>query len=164
MKTNKLWTSLICYIMLVLTACSGATVYEKYEAIPSIEWNMNEPAHFEVNMEDTIGHYQVLLYVKHTHEYPYQNLWLFTQSVAPDSTLAVDTLECFLADNSGKWLSESFLSEREMPLIYMPHIRFPQTGTYTFDIYHGMRDSLLQGISRIGLSVELITPNTDVQE
>lgn len=164
MKNNVLVLWCTVGFMLLLSACQGNTVYEKYEPIEQQVWDMNQPAHFEVNMQDTVGHYQVLLYIKHTEQYPYQNLWLFTQSMAPDSTLAVDTLECFLADNHGKWLSQSFVAEREMPLLYMQGIRFPKAGTYTFDISHGMRDSLLQGISRIGLAVKLVNQQTDVEK
>jgi gliding motility-associated lipoprotein GldH len=164
MKNNIALIGCLLGFVLLFAACSGNTVYERYQSIPQDTWDMNDSMHFEVNMEDTVGHYQVLLLIKHTHDYPYQNLWLFTQSMAPDSTLATDTLECFLADNSGKWLSQSFISEREMPLIYMQRIRFPKSGTYTFDITHGMRDSLLRGVSRIGLSIELINSSTNVQE
>ncbi len=144
----------------LLTACQPATVYDRYVATHPTAWNWQDSATFAVNMQDTTGHYNVLLHIRHTSAYPYQNLWLFTHSVAPDSTVACDTLDCFLADNTGKWLGESSLSTYEMPLLYMQNIRFPKAGTYTFSITHGMRDSLLAGISHIGLTIEPIsTPN-----
>lgn len=150
--------------VLMLCACNSHSVYEKYQSISPMAWDMNEPAHFEVEMTDTVGKYDVILHIRNNDMYPYQNIWLFTQSTAPDSTIATDTLSCYLADNQGKWINDAFLSEHDMPLVYMSHIRFPKAGTYTFTIAHGMRDSLLTGISRIGLSIEPTNMNANVEK
>lgn len=159
---HKSWGWLV--LLLWLCACHNNTAYEQYQSISPTAWDMNQPAQFEVVMEDTIGRYDVILHIRNTDSYPYQNIWLFTHSMAPDSTVAIDTLACYLADNQGKWINKSIISEHDMPLLYMRNIRFPKQGTYTFDIAHGMRDSLLQGISRIGLTVEPTKANTNVEK
>ena len=147
--------------LFVWTGCSHQPVYERYYDVSHQTWDMNDTARFEVEMTDTLGHYDVLLHIRHTNDYPYQNLWLFTRSMAPDSSLAVDTLSCYLADNTGQWLSDQTFSTFDMPLLYMENIRFPKKGMYQFEIRQGMRDSLLQGIRNIGLS---IVKKEDVQE
>lgn len=141
-------------VLFGLCACNNHATFEQFQTVSPTAWDMNEPAHFEVSMNDTLGKYDVILHIRNTDLYNYQDIWLFTHSMAPDSTIATDTLACFLADNRGKWINNAFLSEHNMPLVYMHNIRFPKIGTYTFDIAHGMRDSLLQGISRIGLTIE----------
>lgn len=162
MINPKSWGWLV--MLLCMCACQSDAVFEEYQDVSPTAWDMNNPAHFEVAINDTTGHYDVILHIRNTDSYPYQDLWLFTHSTAPDSTVALDTLACFLADNQGKWLGEGLLSEYDMPLLYMSNIRFPKEGTYTFDIAHGMRDSLLQGISRIGLTVEPTKVNTNVEK
>lgn len=151
-------------MLLCLCACHSNIAYEQYQSIHPTTWDMNQPARFEVIMNDTVNKYDVILLIRNTDLYPYQNLWLFTHSVAPDSTVANDTLECYLADNQGKWINDAFISEHEMPLLYMSGIRFPKEGIYTFDIRHGMRDSLLAGINRIGLIVEPTKENGNVKK
>lgn len=163
-KAKKWISTAVTSVVLLFAACSTNTCYEKYEPVDALTWDMNKSLHFEVNMADTVNHYNVLLHIRHTNQYPYQNLWLFTHSMAPDSTVACDTLECFLANNHGEWLGNACISEYEMPLLYMNGIKFPKAGVYTFDIAHGMRDSLLLGVKNIGLSVELITPQEYVKE
>lgn len=158
----KSWTCLMALIC--LCACQTDITYEQYQAVSPTAWDMNQAAHFEVNMTDTTGRYDVILHIRNTDLYPYQNLWLFTHSMAPDSTIATDTLECYLADNQGKWINNAFLSEHNMPLLYMSNIRFPKEGTYTFDITHGMRDSLLSGINRIGLIIKPTQTNEYVEK
>lgn len=163
-KVNKWVNAMILSVVVLFGACSTNTCYEHYITLDSPTWDMNKKLPFEVTMQDTVNHYNVLLHIRHSNLYPYQNIWLFTHSMAPDSTVACDTLECFLANNRGEWLGNLCISEYEMSLLYMNNIRFPKAGTYTFDITHGMRDSLLLGITNIGLSVELITPAEDVKE
>ena len=162
MMKQLLWMVATC--VLLLASCRPNTVYEHYITTNPTAWSMQDSATFTVNMQDTTGHYHVLLQIHHTSAYPYQHLWLFTHSVAPDSTVASDTLNCFLADNAGRWLGQASLSTYEMPLLYMQNIRFPHPGTYTFSITHGMRDSLLVGISHIGLTIEPISIPHYVEE
>lgn len=150
-------------VLLCLCSCQTNTTFEAYQAISPMAWDMNEPARFEVAITDTVNKHDVILHIRNTDNYLYQDLWLFTHSAAPDSTVATDTLACFLADNQGKWINDAFLSEHDMPVMYMNNIRFPKAGTYTFEISHGMRDSLLQGISRIGLTIKTVQ-NQHVKE
>ncbi len=158
----KLWSWVV--LLFCMCACHNNSAFEQYQPTSPTAWDMNQPAHFEVNMSDTVGRYNVILHIRNTDSYPYQNIWVFTHSTAPDSTIAIDTLSCYLADNHGRWINKSFLSEHNMSLLYMSNIRFPKIGTYTFDIAHGMRDSLLQGISRIGITIEPTKVNTNVEE
>lgn len=161
---NKQCMWVFAAVAILFIGCNQTAVYEQYEGISNEQWEMQDTLCFSVPITDTTGHYNVLLHIRNTELYPYQNLWLFTRSTAPDRTIASDTLECYLADNSGKWINSSLLSIHEMPLLYMNNIRFPKEGMYTFHIVHGMRDSILQGISHIGLSVEPISKTKYVEE
>lgn len=104
-------------------------------------------------MNDTVGQYNVLITVRHDTEYPYQNLWLFVKSASPDGIVVQDTVECYLADNRGKFLGDG-VSVYEMPILYMRKIKFPKQGPYKFEIQQGMRDTILAGVRNICLSIE----------
>jgi len=41
----------------------------------------------------------------------------------------------------------------EVPVIFGRHIHFADTGTYQLAIRHGMRDTLLQGVTDIGVEI-----------
>ena len=152
---RTIWFILLTRVLLC-SACHERVVYTTFHSLPLEGWHQDSALTYTAEITDSIAQYDMLIVVRHNEEYPYQNLWLFTRSTAPDSTIAIDTLECFLADNSGKWINQSLLSTHEMPLLYMSNIRFPKIGTYTFDVVHGMRDSVLYGISQIGISIEPI--------
>lgn len=97
---------------------------------------------FAVAAPDHDRHYTVQLNIRHTENYPYQNLWLFMN----------DTLEIYLADDHGRWLGNSKNGLVEMPVLLEEDYVFSADTTY-FTIRHGMRDSLLRGVTDIMLSI-----------
>ena len=90
----------------------------------------------------------MLIYVRHTERYPYQNMWLFV-----DDNGYRDTIEFYLADDRGQWLGNKQNGFIEMPVLYEDTKQFADTGRYTLTIRHGMRDSLLRGITDIGMEI-----------
>ena len=75
-------------------------------------------------------------------------MWLFV-----DNNRHRDTIEFYLADDRGQWLGEKQHGFIEMPVLLEENIHFPDSGTYHIEIQHGMRDSLLRGVSDIGLEI-----------
>jgi gliding motility-associated lipoprotein GldH len=91
--------------------------------------------------------------VRNSDLYPYQNLWLLCKQEQPDSMVVTDTLECMLADDFGKWLGNGMTLYQNV-FSLRDRYYFPDTGAYTLNIRHGMRDELLKGIENIGLLIE----------
>lgn len=142
----------IIYVVLVamafLTSCRSDIVYSRFFPIPSGEWCMDSVAEFDFPIEDTVTGYRMLVYVRHTERYPYQNMWLFI-----GGSLYSDTIEFYLADDRGKWLGEKHNGFIEMPVLIEDDYHFHRAGDYRMEIRHGMRDSLLRGITDIGLEI-----------
>ena len=109
---------------------------------------MDSVTHFDYMITDTQPAYRMLIYVRHTERYPYQNMWLFV-----GDSLHRDTIEFYLADDRGQWLGDKHHGFIEMPVLLEDNYHFADTGTYSIDITHGMRDTLLRGISDIGFEV-----------
>lgn len=135
-------------VMLFLAGCSNSIQYSRFTPISSQEWNMDSLAQFDYSIEDTMADYQMLIYVRHTEQYPYQNMWLFV-----DDAGRQDTIEFYLADDRGQWLGNKHNGFIEMPVLWEETRHFPDTGAYTMRITHGMRDSLLRGVTDIGLEI-----------
>ena len=75
-------------------------------------------------------------------------MWLFM-----DDGTRRDTIEFYLADDRGQWLSNKHHGVMEMPVLFEPSKHYPDTGCYHMTIQHGMRDSLLRGVMDIGLEI-----------
>ena len=139
---------LLTLLVAGFTACSQDIVYCQFSPISSDKWHVDSTVHFEYTIADPAASYRMLLYVRHTERYPYQNMWLFVNDGARR-----DTLEFYLADDRGRWLGDRHHGFIEMPVLFEETKQFPDSGTYTLEIAHGMRDSLLRGVTDIGLEI-----------
>ncbi len=158
MKTikNKIKYWSLVALAALIAACTNNDVYFQYKAIPPSGWDKDSVCTFDIPVDDTTTVFNLYVNIRNRGEYPYQNLWLFLQKTSPDSVIAKDSIELYLADQRGKWLGSGLGSVLEMPVLYKQNMQFSQKGTYRFSIGQGMRDSILIGINDIGMRLEKV--------
>ena len=151
-KIAKLTVFLIGIFLIV--SCEKNTIYKKYEKIPRGVWEKTYRTSFDFEIKDTTQLVQIDVLVRNASLYPYRNLWLFVHQTTPDGTVRSDTLECILADANGKWLGDGMgdIWDNEIP--WRLNYKFTQTGTYQYEIEHGMRNDIVPGIMDIGLNIK----------
>ena len=133
---------------LAFTSCHRDVVFSRFHPIPSEKWSADSVLHFCYTITDNEPSYRVLFYLRHTERYPYQNMWLFV-----GDSLHRDTIEFYLADDRGQWLGDRHNGSIEMSVLLEDDKRFAAPGTYQLDFQHGMRDSLLRGVTDVGLEI-----------
>ena len=153
MKTNFL---LAIIISLCCVSCHKNDVYFQYNAVNPTGWSKDSAYTFEVPILDTLASYNVYVNVLNRVYYPYKKMCFFLHKTTPDKVHSTDSIECYLADNRGKWLGSGIGSVYEMPVLYQQNVRFKTAGTYKYKIVQGMRDDILLGVNDIGLRVEKI--------
>ena len=151
---NSLFLAILISIMFV--SCVKNDVFLSYKTIPLQGWSKDSLVTFDVAIKDTTVAYNLYVNVRNRGEYPYQNLWIFLSKKTPASMLSKDSIECYLADNRGKWLGTGIGSVMEMSVLYQQNVRFSKAGIYQYKIAHGMRDSVLSGLNDIGFQVEKV--------
>ena len=144
----KRWIPIVLLVVASLASCHKGLVYSRFFPIPSDQWHMDSALRYDYTITDAEAGYRMLIYVRHTERYPYQNMWLFVG----DSTHR-DTIEFYLADDRGQWLGDRHHGFIEMPVLLEENYHFGDTGAYYMEIAHGMRDSLLRGVTDIGLEI-----------
>ncbi len=149
----KIRVVILVWLVGLLAGCGTRIIYAEQQPIPITGWEADSAVHFTFNITDTLAAYDLLIHVRHTQQYPYQNMWLFVEGVTPMGT-DCDTIEFYLADQRGQWLGNGWGNLRDMPVLYMQNVTFP-AGSYTCTIRQGMRDEYLRGINDIGLTVEM---------
>ena len=142
-------------LMILLTACNKNTVYKEYSEIPDKIWDRSFMPEFETEIEDTSKYYNINIHVRNASIYPYANIWLFIHKTSPTGKTDIDTLECILANESGKWLGEGMgdIWDNEIP--WIKNYKFEQKGKYSWKIEQGMRNAKLPGIMDIGMSIKI---------
>lgn len=134
-------------------SCGNPALYDQYQAIENTAWEKDKEYYFTFQVADITVPYNLSLEIRNNNLYPYQNLWLFCNEEMPVGALRQDTIECVLADESGKWHGHGIsLFQSSFPI--RTSYKFPHAGQYTFSLRQGMRDQRIPGIQEIGLRVE----------
>jgi gliding motility-associated lipoprotein GldH len=152
MKAKLYLITLISIFFII--ACDNGRIYEEYYALGSEGWNKDSVAHFYFNIDDSIAHYNLLINSRNLENYPYSNLWLFVDVVAPDSTTIRDTIQYQLANPNGKWTGTGTGGVYLNQFNFRNDVYFPSSGIYELKIQHAMRDDLLKGVRDIGVRIE----------
>lgn len=143
---------LLFALSLMLGSCKHQTIYNDFYEMPIDGWHQDSVLYYTINAQDSVPYYDMLIVLRHTAQYPYQNLWLFVDEYAGDMLVHQDTIEAMLADDYGRWLGAGF-NRYELSLLYDEHHCFVPSGEHTFCIRQGMRTEWLQGITEVGLIV-----------
>jgi gliding motility-associated lipoprotein GldH len=154
--TDKTAILIIIFLVTVATGCSRNTLYTDVTGIPSEEWSLDNVVEFKPEMTDTSSICNISFSIRTGASFPFRNIWLFINTVSPSGKSITDTLQYFLADEKGKWYGHGFGDIHELELPFRTGIYFPEKGTYTFKIRHGMRVETLKGVYDLGLRIEKI--------
>lgn len=142
---------LVC-VLISLVACNQQQVYSEFHSVEQAGWHIDSLVKYTVDISDSTARYELVITLRHTTQYPYQNIWLFVDKSFGNTLLQRDTVEGMMADNYGRWLGKGIM-RYTLPLLYDDACWFPCSGEYTFSIQQGMRTECLQGISDVGLQV-----------
>lgn len=156
MKTIRLYIALLPLLALSAVACDGSVYYESQESVDEHGWLPTDSVTFDVDVDDTVSLFNMLVEVRNNINYPYSNAFLFIDTRFPDGSVAHDTLECPLAFADGQWRGKriGLYVDRRYRLRGDAGMSFPMSGRYHFAIANGMRDSAIAGLKDIGLRIE----------
>jgi gliding motility-associated lipoprotein GldH len=140
--------------LVLLSSCVSDTIFDKQVTIENAKWFKGESARYAIGINDSLTAYDFYLTVRNTTDYRYSNLYIFMLTRFPNGNLSRDTIECILADKTGKWLGKGWGSIKENTILLKQNLRFPLAGEYQFLIQQAMRVDTLDGIINVGLRIE----------
>lgn len=138
---------------LLCISCQKGSVYHQSVVLPAHGWNMNNQLLFSDSLPVTTPnslHRQLTL--RNNNAFPYQNLWIYIKTFTSDST-RVDSINWQLAKQDGTWLGKGWGS-LYTNTYNLPDLIFSEQDTlrwFRMELMQGLRDSLLTGISDVGL-------------
>ncbi len=147
-------TSLFFTIVFLLFNCGNHSLVNESMNVDENSWDVNQKLKIDINIDDTSSTYNFYINVRNTADYKYSNFFLFIKTTFPDGKTAIDTLECILADISGKWIGKGNDKIKDNRILFKKDAIFPAKGKYVFEIEHAMRDKIISGIKSVGLQIE----------
>ena len=146
-------TVLLVFAACMLTGCDRV-MFQEHVQMPNRIWEVENNIGFEVEVTDTMKGYDFYIDLRNEGTYPYANIYMFVNTTFPSGKSARDTVECILADHSGRWLGSGLGDVLDNHILFKENIRFPNKGTYRFEFEQGMRTTSLPSILDLGISIE----------
>ena len=145
----------------LLFSCDTKQVFDNYKSVDTV-WNKNDIVAFNFTPQDTITTYNTFVTIRNNNDYRYSNLFLLVAINYPNGKVTKDTLEYKMAKPNGELLGDGFTDVKESKLWHKEHFLFNESGAYTIEIQHAMRQNgvvkgieNLEGITDVGFRVEL---------
>ena len=154
MKSLKRLFYFFIPLSIVLVSCGKEKViFEKKYDIKNSQWAYSDTLDFAFNITDTMEIYDIVLKLKHTPQYPMQNLYTNIYTKFPSGERIKQLLNIDLADNTGKWEGDCSSSECTFEMAIQPNAFFNKTGQHTITLEQYMRTDNLAGINSIELKI-----------
>lgn len=155
-KVEMKKASLLLFLALLvigLTSCDDTVVFEENRSFEKGVWNYHEPAIFIFDVEDTVSRNDFFINLRNGDAYPFMNAFLFVRMDFPNGRTSIDTLECFLADQAGRWLGTGLGDIYDNRFLFKQQKAFPISGQYRIEIRQAMRVDDLPEIYDVGLRI-----------
>ena len=141
-------------LLLIIAGCTDpASILDTNTTVENHNWSYANTIKYAVKIDDASIPYNVYINLRVTGDYRYSNIFLLLRRSGP-KLKAVTRFEIKLANPDGQWLGQGSgnLYSYQVPVI--TDFKFPQKGTYQFEIEQNMRDNPLHEVSDAGLRIE----------
>jgi len=142
------------FFLFALSSCNDSVVLSELTAIDSGKWGFEDSRMITAELNDTLTPMNYFIEVRHGANYPYQNLILYFKTYYPNNTYKVDTIDCPLAERSGKWYGSGLGDLLHNRIMFKRNVQLPQGGNYKFELQHAMRSDTIEEVYDIGLRIE----------
>lgn len=132
---------LLFFLVVGFVSCQNENKKEVYHSFNNNTWNTDSIVFFEFDNIDTTSSHDLYLMVRHTTNFKFQNLFLFTNFENPQ-----DTLELFLSEKSGRWLGKGFGEIKELKVRIKENVNFKENQDQIFSVEQAMRYEDLEKI------------------
>ena len=150
----------VLFLVFLASSCDDKSVFHEYKEIAHV-WHKDSAIVFKVNHLDSLQTYNAFITLRNDNAFNYSNIFLITQMQFPHGRLITDTLQYNMARPDGSWLGTGFGDIKESQLWYKEHVKFSESGEYTFKIKQAMRRNgevepvtALEGVKDVGLRIE----------
>ncbi|HCP41481.1 MAG TPA: hypothetical protein DIT65_06775 [Cryomorphaceae bacterium] len=144
-------------IVFLLASCGKNVVLDQLHSFEGSTWYMDSVVTVVWEPKQSDDPVFMSMYIRHSTDYPYNNLFLFRSIESTQGVEYTDTVNVALADPLGVWNGTGMSNVKTLEIpIGQGAVRFREDERYTLKITQGMRDTVLYGIQNVGVRFEQI--------
>lgn len=121
--------------------------------LPDNQWAYEDSIQFNFAIADTLQLYDLVLELKHSTDYAYQNLYTKIHTHFPDGQRLSKPVSLELANAAGEWRGNCNAETCTTPIPIQTGAYFNQPGDYTIVVEQFMRESPVNGVQGLTLKV-----------
>ena len=143
------------YLFVFFISCQNNKTQYKYYVFKDKKWNSDSIVSFNFDNIDTTASYDIYLKIRHSVDYKFQNLFLFS-----NINNEKDTIEIFLSQKNGKWNGKGFGDIKEIDVLISKEATFENFDEANYSFEQAMRYNDLEkiieldGLFAIGLAIK----------
>jgi len=138
----------------MLSACGGPDyVLNETHELPDNHWSYEDSIRFDFTIADTLQLYDLVLELKHSTDYAYQNLYTKIHTHFPDGQRLSKPVSLELANAAGQWQGNCNDEICTTPIPIQTGAYFNQSGDYTIVVEQFMRENPVNGVQSLTLKV-----------
>lgn len=140
--------------LLFISGCTDPNaIIDQNTPIENHNWSYANRVKYPVKIDDPSIPYNVYINLRVTGDYRYSNIFVLVRRNGP-KLKNVTRYEIKLAKPDGEWLGQGSGNLYSQQVSILTDYKFPDKGTYEFEIEQNMRDNPLHEVNDVGLRVE----------
>jgi len=141
-------------LALLLSACGPNYVYQQKTNFNNAIWTYQEVQQHTVEIKDLTHLYNLIIGVKHSPEFAFQNLYVKIKTVFPKGETREQIVSLNLSNGSGVWYGSCSGQTCSLDIPIQQHAIFETAGKYQFYIEQYMRTEKIEGVKGLTFKVE----------
>lgn len=144
----------LSFLSLILFACGPTYVIDKTYDIANNEWTYTDSLHFEFEIKDTLKLYDLIIELKHSTDFAYQNLYTQIHTTFPDGMRLNKPVSLEIANPAGEWQGKCSSKSCTIEIPIQQGAYFNQIGNYAITLEQYMRENPVKGVQSVALKVQ----------
>lgn len=142
------------FLSLILLACGPKYVINKTYYIADNEWTYADSLRFEFEIKDTLKLYDLIIELKHSTDFAYQNLYTQIHTTFPDGMHLNKPVSLEIANPAGEWQGKCNSKSCRIEIPIQQGAYFNQIGVYRIVLEQYMRENPVKGVQSVALKVQ----------
>ncbi len=139
--------------MLFLFGCGEHPIMEKSFELPFEGWSYDNSFDFPIDIENKDAKYRLEMFVQHSNEYDFQNLYTRIKTEFPNGNTATDTVSIQLSDKYGRWFGKCSSGKCAYRVVLKDSFNFIEAGMHNVHLEQYSRTGYLEGIQELGFAL-----------
>ncbi|MEM0993225.1 MAG: gliding motility lipoprotein GldH [Bacteroidota bacterium] len=145
-----------CGLLWSCLACQPNYLYQEEKIIANSIWTYDDAVSFTFQIDDTEAQYNLYLDIRHSTQFPFQNLYTMIQTTYPSGRTVDSRISIDMANKLGEWYGKCSQEDCLLRVNLQQGAFFKEAGAHQITFEQYTRKDSLAGVNVLGFAVEAV--------